>query len=190
MKLLLHACCAPCSSYVVEFLKPYYEITLFFSNDNIMPHEYEKRRDEMVRFAKLVNVPLIIDEYDPNRFHKAVKGYERLREGSLRCHRCYAFRIKRTFERAKRDGFDLVSTTLSISPYKNPKWINEIGIGLISKYHIAWLESNFYENHGYERSLELCEEYGLYQQDYCGCAYSYSETHGGKNNESANNGNE
>lgn len=174
--LFLHACCAPCSSYVLEYLTQYFDITVFYYNPNISPkEEYEKRVEEIDRFISLVHsgrVKLLEGVYHPEDFYEAVRGMEHLKEGSERCYRCYELRLRESARIASEQGFDYFSTTLSISPYKNAKWLNEIGIRLGEEYHIPYLVSDFKKKNGYKRSIELSAEYGLYRQDYCGCVYS------------------
>lgn len=179
-KLLLHACCAPCSSYVLEYLSKYFEITIYYYNPNIYPEtEYQRRMNELKKFIanyKPVNkINLIEEKYNTNKYYKAVKGYEKLGERSERCYKCYEFRMRETCKYAKENNFDYFTTTLSISPYKNSTWINEIGSNLEKEYDIKYLYADFKKKNGYKRSLELSREYGLYRQDYCGCVYSKEE---------------
>ena len=174
--LLLHACCAPCSSHVILLLKEKYDITLFYSNDNIYPeNEFGLRLEELIKFAKNFDIPVIADGFKPEDFYNAVKGYEYLGEKTARCYKCYKFRLEKSAKKAKELGFDFFTTTLSISPYKEPKWLNKIGYELQEKYGVKWLLSNFYEDNGYEHSVQLCKQYDLYQQDYCGCVFSLRE---------------
>ncbi len=177
-KLLLHACCAPCSSHTLFLLAPYFSITIFYSNDNIFPkEEFEKRIEEIKNFvnnAKL-DVKIIADDYDYNRFLNAVKGLESLGERSKRCYSCYTLRLERAALYAKENNFDYFTTTLSISPYKVTSWINEIGYNLEKKYNIKYLFSDFKKEDGYKDSIKLSQEYNLYRQDYCGCAFSKHE---------------
>lgn len=179
-KLLLHACCAPCSSYVLEYLSKYFEITIYYYNPNIYPEtEYQRRMNELKKFIsnyKSINkINLIEEKYDTNDYYKAVKGYERLGERSERCYKCYEFRMTKACKYAKENNFDYFTTTLSISPYKNSNWINEIGSNLEKEYNIKYLYADFKKKNGYKRSLELSKEYNLYRQDYCGCVYSKQE---------------
>ena len=176
-KLLLHACCAPCSSYCIEYLSNYFEITILYYNPNIYPDtEYQRRLDELKTFLpKRIyknKVNLVEDTYDQEDYNKAVKGLENLGEKSTRCYECYKLRMERAAKYAKEHDFDYFTTTLSISPYKISKWINEIGEELCSKYGINYLYADFKKRNGYKRSLELSKEYNLYRQDYCGCIYS------------------
>ena len=175
--LLLHACCAPCSSYVLEYLSQYFDITLFFYNPNISPEkEFLYRLSELERFVGEVEykIPIISPEYNANEFFSRVKGMESLSEGGERCKVCYELRLRRTAEAAAK-GYDYFTTTLSISPYKNAKWLNEIGEKLSGEYGVKYLFSDFKKDNGYKRSIELSREYGLYRQDYCGCVYSEAE---------------
>ena len=175
--LLLHACCGPCSSYVLEYLNSYFDITILYYNPNIYPDvEYYRRKDELKKFLlefKLSNsIKLIEDNYNPDEYYDAIKGEELLGEKSARCYNCYEFRLERTVKFAKEKNYDYFTTTLSISPYKVSSWINEIGGILESKYGVKYLYADFKKKNGYKRSLELSSEYGLYRQDYCGCKYS------------------
>ena len=175
--LLLHACCAPCSSYVLEYLSNYFQITIYYYNPNISPiDEYNKRIAELKKFIKempLKNpVKLIEGNYNPDEFYKIAKGKENLKEGDIRCYECYKLRMEAAAIIAKEKKYDFFTTTLSISPYKNAKWINEIGEALANKYNINYLYADFKKKGGYQRSIELSKEYNLYRQDYCGCIYS------------------
>lgn len=175
-KLLLHTCCAPCSSYTIKFLKDYFDITIFYSNDNISPkEEYDHRLNEQIRFANLFNINVLYDEYKNEDYQSAIKGEENLRERSHRCYDCYKLRLEKTAQKAKKLGFDYFTTSLSISPYKVSKWINEIGFLLEDKYKISFLYSDFKKEEGYKESIKLSKEYNLYRQDYCGCLYSKKE---------------
>lgn len=176
-RLLLHACCAPCSSYVLEYLSPFFDITLFFFNPNISPkEEYLFRADELRRLIRLMGledkVSLICADYDPIPFDQLAKGKEALAEGGARCADCYSLRLSETAKLAKEGGFDYFTTTLSISPYKNAVWLNEIGAAEAEKNGVKYLFSDFKKKNGYKRSCELSEIYGLYRQNYCGCVYS------------------
>ncbi|MBR3617917.1 MAG: epoxyqueuosine reductase QueH [Acholeplasmatales bacterium] len=177
-KLLLHACCAPCSSHTLMVLKDYFDITIFYSNDNIYPKtEYDKRLDEISTFVKKISndIDVIYDEYNESDFDNAILGLENLGEKSKRCYECYKLRLEKTAIKAKKLNYDYFTTTLSISPYKVEKWINEIGYMLEDKYQIKYLYSNFKKDDGYNDSIKLSNEYGLYRQDYCGCKYSLKE---------------
>lgn len=179
-KLLLHSCCAPCSSYVLEYLSSYFEITVFFYNPNIFPEtEYTKRIVEqqmLIDKMKLKHpVCFLAGNYDRNRFFDAVKGLEHLKEGSERCFRCYALRLEEAAIVAKEGEFDFFTTTLSISPMKNAEKLNDIGNQIAQKYGIEYLPSDFKKRNGYKRSVELSRQYGLYRQDYCGCEFSFRD---------------
>ncbi len=175
--LLLHACCAPCSSYVLEYLSKYFDITLYFYNPNITPEkEYAFRADELGRLVGEMElegkVKIVNEEYNSGEFYNCIKGLEAEKEGGARCRRCYELRLGRSAEYAKEHGFDYFTTTLSISPYKNAAWLNEIGGELCEKYGVEYLYSDFKKKNGYKRSCELSEIYSLYRQDYCGCEFS------------------
>ena len=179
-KLLLHACCAPCSSYVLEYLSNYFEITILYYNPNIYPkEEYTRRLEELKRFLKIYKtknkVTFVEEKYDEKEYYDSIKGLENLGEKSKRCYNCYELRLNRAAIYAKNNNFDHFTTTLSISPYKVSKWINEIGGNLEKKYGIKYLYSDFKKRNGYKRSQELSKEYNLYRQDYCGCIYSKQE---------------
>lgn len=179
-RLLLHCCCAPCSSYVLEYLTEYFEITLLYYNPNIFPEtEYIKRINELKRLVGEVEyknpVSFAQCSYDGEKFFSAVKGLEDCPEGSERCFVCYELRLREAAEAAKKGGFDYFTTTLSISPYKNAVKLCEIGERLAEEYGVCYLPSDFKKKGGYLRSIRLSEEYGLYRQDYCGCVYSKAE---------------
>lgn len=176
--LLLHACCAPCSSYVLEYLNSHFNITLFFSNPNISPEEeYQKRLRELERLVTQMglSVKIIEDDYIPQEFFDMAKGLEALPEGGERCRKCYRLRLLKAAAQAKQDGFDYFCTTLSISPYKNAQWINEIGEELSEKFGVHFLPSDFKKKNGYKRSIELSRKYDLYRQNFCGCVFSKKE---------------
>lgn len=175
--LFLHSCCAPCSSYCLEYLSEYFRITVFYYNPNIYPEEeYHKRVEEQKRFIEKLPVkhPISFVEgcYDKERFYEMAKGLEGEKEGGERCFRCYELRLRETAERACRSGMDYFTTTLSISPLKNAEKLNEIGERLAKEYGIKYLNSDFKKKNGYKRSVELSEEYGMYRQYYCGCVFS------------------
>ena len=177
-KLLLHACCGPCSSYVVEYLSKYFDITIYYYNPNIYPkEEYERRLNELIKFMGIFNnnIKVIEEIYNEEDYNSAVKNLEHLGEKSIRCYNCYEFRMDKAAKFAKENNYDYFTTTLSISPHKNSKWINEIGSLLEQKCDIKYLYSDFKKKEGYKRSLELSKEYNLYRQDYCGCKYSKKE---------------
>ena len=175
--LLLHVCCAPCSSYVLEYLNEYFEITLYYYNPNISPEsEYLFRLSELKRLTKEMPlsraVKILYEPYGESEFLNISKGLENLPEGGARCKKCYRLRLEQTAKISKEKGFDFFTTTLSISPYKNANWLNEIGKELSEKYGIEYLFSDFKKKNGYKRSIELSAVYNLYRQDYCGCVYS------------------
>ena len=179
-KLLLHSCCAPCSSYVLEYLSNYFEITVFYYNPNIFPeNEYTKRileQQTLISDMKVkYPVSFLAGNYDRDRFFQIAEGLEHLREGGERCFKCYELRLEEAAKIAEAAGFDYFTTTLSISPLKNADKLNEIGIKLADKYGVQYLQSDFKKKNGYKRSIELSSEYGLYRQDYCGCEYSFRD---------------
>lgn len=176
-RLLLHSCCAPCSSYCLEYLSQYFSITDLFYNPNIYPKaEFDKRAEELRRLIGEIPVKnpvtLIVDEYDPEEFFSAVKGLENCAEGGERCFVCYRLRLERAVKYAAENGFDYFCSTLSISPLKNARKLNEIGDELSGIYKVAHLPNDFKKKGGYLRSIELSREYGLYRQNYCGCVFS------------------
>ena len=175
--LLLHACCAPCSSYVLEYLSRFFEITLYFYNPNITPaEEYTYRCDELERLVDEMlpeaDIKIVKAEYNSEEFYNIAKGLEDALEGGERCMRCYRLRLEATARFAAQGGYDYFTTTLSISPYKNSRKLNEIGAELSDAYGVGYLFSDFKKKNGYKRSCELSEIYGLYRQDYCGCEFS------------------
>ena len=179
-RLLLHICCAPCSSYVLEYLSEYFDITLFFYNPNITSeNEYNYRIDEAKRLIAEMpltgKVDFVPARYDISEFFAIAKGFENEPEGGERCFRCYELRLCETAVFAAENGFDYFTTTLSISPYKNADKLNSIGESLSEKYGVKYLFSDFKKKNGYKRSIELSQEYNLYRQDYCGCIYSKAE---------------
>ncbi|WP_288314156.1 epoxyqueuosine reductase QueH [uncultured Eubacterium sp.] len=176
-KLFLHSCCAPCSSYTLEYLSNYFDIMVYYFNPNISPKaEFDKRYAEQKRLIEALpskhTIKLVCGEYDYNDFLKIAKGYENVPEGGERCFRCYRMRLESTAKLAKEQGFDYFCTTLSISPLKNSQKINEIGYEVAEKYGIKWLPSDFKKKEGYKRSIELSREYQLYRQNFCGCVFS------------------
>lgn len=180
-RLLLHACCGPCSSYCIEYLSNYFSITILYYNPNIYPkEEYDRRLNELVKFVPKRQykneITVVEDTYNQNEYYNAVKGLELLGEKSERCYQCYKLRMERAAKYAKDNGYDYFTTTLSISPYKISDWINEIGHDLETKYNIKYLYSDFKKKNGYKRSQELSKEFGMYRQDYCGCSFSKKET--------------
>lgn len=179
-KLLLHSCCAPCSSYVLEYLSDYFYITVLYYNPNIYPEdEYYHRAVEQKRFIKefptKYPVTFVEGNFEPERFYETVKGYENIREGGERCFRCYELRLREAAEYAKKLNCDYFTTTLSISPMKNAAKLNEIGGMLAEEYGIPYLYSDFKKRDGYKRSTIISAEYGMYRQDYCGCVFSKRE---------------
>lgn len=176
--LLLHSCCAPCSSAVLERISKYFKITILFYNPNITDYsEYLKRKDELKRLIKEVGYDIeVMDcDYDKEKFISMALGLEDKKEGDIRCYKCYKLRLEKTALVAKENNFDYFTTTLSISPYKNSKWLNEIGKELSDKYKVNYLYADFKKKNGYKRSIELSNIYHLYRQDYCGCIYSKVE---------------
>ncbi len=175
--LLLHSCCAPCSSYVLLYLSDYFKITVFYFNPNIAPQEeYQKRLLEQKEFIKKIKtknpVDFIEGNYDHFDFLKIAKGLENEPECGKRCHECYTLRLNETARLAKEKGFDFFTTTLSISPHKNAAKINELGLKAAKLFGVEFLCADFKKKNGYKRSIELSKEYGLYRQDYCGCEFS------------------
>ena len=178
--LLLHACCAPCSSACLERLSNFFKITIIYYNPNITEEkEYLKRLEELKNFIQKIKVkyPInIIDtRYDPKEFFEISKGLEKEKERGKRCYKCYELRLEETAKVAKENNFDFFATTLTLSPYKKTDWLNEIGENLSNKYQTSYLYSDFKKKNGYKRSIELSKEYNLYRQDYCGCIYSKLE---------------
>ncbi len=176
-RLLLHSCCAPCSSYVLEYLSSYFSITVFYYNPNIFPEsEYTKRLFEQQmlidRLPARYPVAFAAGPYDSERFFQMAKGLEQVKEGGERCFRCYELRLREAAKMAKNAEFDYFTTTLSISPLKKADKLNEIGVRLGEEYGISYLMSDFKKKNGYRRSIELSKEYSLYRQNYCGCVFS------------------
>ncbi len=178
--LLLHSCCAPCSSYCLEYLSQYFSITVFYYNPNIYPpEEYTKRVEEQRYLIEQLparnTISFLEGAYEETRFYDTVRGLEQEKEGGARCFLCYELRLREAAEAAKRLGMDYFTTTLSISPLKNAEKLNEIGDRLEKEYGIAYLNSDFKKKNGYKRSVELSEQYGMYRQYYCGCVFSKRE---------------
>ena len=172
-KLALHSCCAPCSSYVLEFLSEYFDVTVFFYNPNIHPQsEYEHRLSEQRRLCELSDIPIVECRYDTQSFFDAVRGLEKEPEGGERCKKCFELRLDNTAYLAKAAGFELFTATLTVSPHKNACIINEAGVAAARRHGIEWLPCDFKKRGGYQRSIELSRQYGLYRQDYCGCIFS------------------
>jgi len=178
--LLLQACCAPCSSAVLERISDFFKVTILYYNPNITDAtEYEKRLSEVEAFVKKIktknSIQVVPGRYQPKEFFHAVSGYVHLGEGSERCFRCYRLRLEETARIAREESFDYFGTTLSISPYKNSQVLNQIGMELEEQYKVSYLYADFKKKNGYQRSIELSKKYGLYRQDYCGCIYSKQE---------------
>ena len=187
-KLLLHSCCAPCSSYVLKYLSEYFKITLLYFNPNISPREeYDKRVAEQKRLigAMPVKYPVIFVEgrYEPSEFYEAVKGLENEPEGGARCFVCYELRLREAARYAVKGGFDYFTTTLSISPLKDAARINEIGEKTGAEFGVKHLPSDFKKKDGYKQSVELSKEYNLYRQNFCGCVYSKTDCRQEENND-------
>lgn len=193
-RLFLHSCCAPCSSYCLEYLRQYFEITVFYYNPNIsMAEEYRHRVEEQKRLIEELNeqaanrincepeelcqnqISFVEGQYEPARFYEIAKGLENCPEGGERCFACYELRLREAAAMAKEGGYDFFTTTLSISPLKNAQKLNEIGQKLAEEYGVSYLPSDFKKKGGYQRSIELSREHNLYRQDYCGCVFSKAE---------------
>ena len=183
-RLFLHSCCAPCSSYCLEYLRQYFDITVFYYNPNItFPEEYRHRVEEQKRLIGEMNarpdscgrISFVEGAYEPARFLEAARGLEDCPEGGERCFACYALRLSEAARTAAEGGYDYFTTTLSISPLKNAAKLNAIGEELARQYGVPYLTSDFKKKNGYKRSTELSREYGLYRQDYCGCVFSKRE---------------
>lgn len=178
--LLLHSCCAPCSSYVLEYLAAYFTITVLYFNPNIAPREeYDRRLAEQEALLAALPLPnpvtLLKGEYDPQVFYQLAEGREEEKEGGARCQACYELRLRQAAQAAAAGGFDYFTTTLSISPHKNAKALDEIGRRIAREYGVSYLPADFKKRGGYQRSVELSAQYGLYRQDYCGCVFSRRE---------------
>lgn len=175
-KLLLHTCCAPCFTTAFDVLKQDYDVTIYWFNPNIYPVvEHDKRLDELIRYSKVVNVPIIIEsqtEAIVSKWNNSVSTVPDQSEGGPRCDKCITFRLDRTAEFAKNNKFDYFATTLSVSPHKNAPMINASGHTLMMKYYVKYLEADFKKNDGYLKSIRTCKEYNIYRQDYCGCEKS------------------
>lgn len=188
--LLIHSCCAPCSSYVLEYLSNHFNIIVYYYNPNIAPKsEYLKRLDEQVRLVDILNIDIneinhfnsnksadnikvICGDYDQNEFLKRIAGLEEEPEGGLRCIECFKIRLERSAKKAAEIGCEFFTTTLTVSPYKNADILNQIGKEAAEKHNVKFLPSDFKKNDGYKRSIVLSNQFGLYRQDYCGCAFS------------------
>ena len=176
-KILLHSCCAPCSSHVITFLSDYFDITILYYNPNISPkEEYEKRKEEQIKLINTLKTKNKLDyldcDYDNDVYNNLIKGYETDLEGGNRCKICFQLRLEKTAILAKENKYNYFCSTLTVSPHKNSKIINEIGKQLEDQYDIKWLYSDFKKNEGFKKSIELSKQYNLYRQDYCGCIYS------------------
>ena len=179
-KILLHSCCAPCSTAVIERLKDDYEIVIFYYNPNIYPEEeYIKRKNEEIKYIAHLNetngenlIEMLDCDYDSEKFYEVTRGYEKEREGGARCAICFKLRLEETAKKAKEKGFDLFGTTLTVSPHKNAELINSIGLGIEKELDIKFLVSNFKKQNGYKRSVELSKENNIYRQSYCGCEFA------------------
>lgn len=176
-RLLLHACCGPCSSYVLEYLSAYFYITLYYYNPNIAPREeYDHRAAALRRLTEELPTPhevsVTICDYDPAPFYEAARGLEHEPEGGARCEQCFRLRLEQAARAARDGGFDYFTTTLSISPHKDAFLLNQIGREMGRKYGVTYLCADFKKKGGYQRSIELCRQYGIYRQNYCGCTFS------------------
>lgn len=176
-KLLLHSCCAPCSSYVLSYLSPYFNITVFYYNPNISPEEEylfrKKEQIDLLSKIKAKNTISFLDcDYEDFKFYQITSGLENEKEGGKRCFNCYRLRLEKTAVIAKALGFEFFGSTLSVSPYKNAIWLNDIGESLENKYSVRFLISDFKEKDGYKKSIELSKQFNLYRQNYCGCIFS------------------
>ena len=176
-RVLLHSCCAPCSSYVIEYLSKYFYLTIFYYNPNISPiDEYLKRKKEQIRLINEMKTKYSVDiidcDYDNDLYESKIKGLELEPERGRRCDVCFKLRLEKTANKAKELGYDYFATTLTVSPYKNSCLINEIGLAIGNDLGINYLVSDFKKKNGYKRSIELSHEYNLYRQNYCGCKYS------------------
>ena len=176
-RLLLHSCCAPCSSHCIAYLSDYFKITVFYYKTNISSEEeYRKRVKEQIRvineYPAKYKVDFIEGDYDTESFYNMAKGLEDCREGGERCFKCYELRLRKTAQTASMNNYDYFTTTLTISPLKNSVKLNEIGLNMAEEYNVEYLVSDFKKKEGYKHSIELSKEYNLYRQNYCGCAYS------------------
>ncbi|MBD3230287.1 MAG: recombinase [Candidatus Lokiarchaeota archaeon] len=172
-KLLLDCCCGPCSTHCVDILLSKYDIILYVSNFNVHPRsEYEKRLKTLIKFAKIKNLPLIIADYNPKKWFRAVRGHEKDKEGGKRCNICFNFRLQLAAKEAIKNDCKNFTSTLSISPHKNSEKINEIGRKIGEEFDLNFLEKNFKKKNGFRKSVELSKKYELYRQNYCGCIFS------------------
>ncbi|MEK7400661.1 MAG: epoxyqueuosine reductase QueH [Candidatus Poribacteria bacterium] len=174
--MLLHICCAPCSTHVIDSLKADYDLDGYFYNPNIHPeNEYDLRGKEIQRYAESNNIMLIHEEYDDVQWFELNKGMDDMPEGDKRCEICFEMRLEKTARYAKEHGYDIIATTLSISPHKNAQKINEIGLKVAKKHGVRFLEADFKKRGGFERSIQMSRQFGLYRQSYCGCIFSKKE---------------
>lgn len=175
-RLLLHSCCGPCSSYVLEYLTQYFDVTVLFYGPNIQPREeYELRLAHQRRVLEHIPAEILACDYEGERFEQIAAGLENEPEGGERCTRCFALRVEETARRAAEEGFEYFCTTLSVSPHKDAQRINALGEAAERRYGVKWLPSDFKKRGGYQRSIELSKAFDLYRQDYCGCRYSQRE---------------
>ncbi len=179
-KLLLHSCCAPCSSYVLSYLSPYFNITVFYYNPNISPEEEylfrKKEQIDLLSKIKAKNTISFLDcDYEDFKFYQITNGLENEKEGGKRCFNCYRLRLEKTAVTSKALGFEFFGSTLSVSPYKNAIWLNDIGESLENKYDVRFLISDFKKKDGYKKSIELSKQLNLYRQNYCGCIFSKNQ---------------
>ena len=174
--LLLHSCCAPCSSSVIERLKDFFDLTVYYYNPNLDGiDEFDLRLKEQIRLCKILDVECLTEEYNAQEFLSLIKGLEREKEGGGRCEKCFDLRLKKTAEKAKASGYDYFATTLTVSPLKNADMINQLGELIATKVGVKYLPSDFKKKNGYKRSIELSNEYKLYRQNYCGCVFSKNQ---------------
>lgn len=175
-KLLLHSCCGPCSSSVLNRISNFFDVTVFYYNPNIHPkEEYLHRKSEQIRLLKELNIKFMDCDYNQNEYFDCIKGLEEEKEGGKRCNSCFYLRLNKTAKQAKENNFDYFGTTLTVSPHKNAQVINEIGKELENIYNIGFLYADFKKENGYLKSIELSKQYNLYRQDYCGCIFSLKE---------------
>ena len=178
-KLLLHSCCGPCSSGVVEGLIDEYDVTVYYYNPNIYPRaEFDKRAGEQLKYLDIMHLPCVVGEYDDKAYYDAVKGLESEPEGGKRCAKCFELRLRATAKYAKEHGFDVFTTTMSVSPHKDFELLNEIGKRVSDEIGVDYLWANFKKKDGYLKSIRNSQKYNLYRQDYCGCVYSLNGRQG------------
>ena len=172
-KLLLHACCAPCSTACLDKVMADFAVTVFFYNPNMDgKEEYDKRAKEEIRLCERFSIPVVVDNYEPNEFYSEIKGLENEKEGGKRCEKCFYLRLKKTAEYAKGKGFDYFTTTLTLSPLKDAELLNTLGQKIAEKTGVSFLPSDFKKRDGYKKSVEMSKELSLYRQNYCGCVFS------------------